>query len=190
MSRTRLRILHAVCSIALFFLTQSRDVHDISLNFSGTLGLGDLSFLAGTLPDYGDTTPILIFGLILALILVAVAIFMRRARRRMAVLERALGPDGVLSVQEAELPVRTHKEIVESINWLEKVYTQIPTMDKESLVSLEHELRDSVALLTKAVNRDAFLKMPDDSLSNLKRALLIRARLVLETVVKEIASRS
>jgi len=51
-------------------------------------------------------------------------------------------------------------------------------------------MRESVALLTKAVNRDALLEMPDDSLSKLKRALLMRARLVLETVAKEIASKS
>jgi len=126
------------------------------------------------------------FGLVLA----GGAFLVQRTRKRVAQLERALGPDGVLSVEETELPARTREEIVETLNRLEEVYPLIPTMDKERLVSLEHELRNSMALLKQAIKRDALLAAPGGSLSKLKRALLIRLRLVLETAAKEIASRS
>ena len=190
MSRVGSRNLNATCSIALFFRMQSREVKGISLLLSGTLSFEHHSFSAGLLQGYVDTATAALFGLILLMVLVAVALYVKQTRRRMAVLELALGPDGVLAVQEAERPARTHKEIVESLNWLEEVYERIPTMDNESLASLEHEMRNSVEILSKSVNRDANMKQPEDSLSRLKRALLIRTRLVLETVAREIASRS
>ncbi|MFX1417049.1 MAG: hypothetical protein ACFFC0_09560, partial [Promethearchaeota archaeon] len=124
-------------------------------------------------------------GLVLgALVLLAI-----RTRRRVKKLERALGPDRVLSIEEIELPAQTSKELTESLDWLEEVYDRIPLMDTESLHSLQQELSNTLSLLNQAIARDALSGTIDDSLSHLKQALIIRVRLVLKTVTKEIESR-
>ncbi|MFX1417050.1 MAG: hypothetical protein ACFFC0_09565 [Promethearchaeota archaeon] len=122
--------------------------------------------------------------------LAGIASFVHRTRKRVAALETALGPDRVLTLEEGRLPARTREEIVESLHWLEEVYDQIPAMDQGRLVSLEREMGNALLLLNRAINRDALLHSAEDSLSNLKLALLIRARLVHKMVAQEIASRS
>jgi hypothetical protein len=132
---------------------------------------------------------ILVIGAV-GLGLAGIASFLHRTRRRVAALETALGPDRVLAIEEVRLPARTREEIVESLHWLGEVFDQIPAMDQERLVSLEREMGNALFLLSRAIDRDALLHSPEDSLSNLKLALLIRARLVHKTVAQEIASRS
>jgi hypothetical protein len=95
-----------------------------------------------------------------------------------------------MSIEKIELPAQTSKELVDSLDWLADVHDRIPMMDDESLRSLLHEMSNTLALLNQAFARDALSGTTEDPLSLLKQALVIRVRLVLKTVTKEIESRS
>jgi len=123
-------------------------------------------------------------------VLGAAVLLALRARRRVAILESALDPDRILSIEEIEVPAQTTREIVDSLDTLAEMYDQIPLLDDENLRSFQYEMSKTLALLNQAFASDVLVIATEDPLSPLKKALIIRVRLVLKSVTKEIALRS
>ena len=117
---------------------------------------------------------------------VLIALFIRRTRRRVAVLEEALGPERVMSIEEAELPVKVREEILASLDWLRELQIQIPSLDTPILLSVKGELENTYELYIKAFG-DAILEGDlTDSGLKLKQALVKRVDLLIKLVNREL----
>ncbi|MHA3965094.1 MAG: RHS repeat domain-containing protein, partial [Candidatus Thorarchaeota archaeon SMTZ1-45] len=121
---------------------------------------------------------------------VAVALFIRRTRRRVAALEEALGPERVMSMEEAELPVKVREEIIASLEWLRELQEQIPTLDTTILLSVKDELNNAYDLYTKAFGDIAYDEYLSDPGLRLKQALVKRVDVLIKVVDRELNRRA
>jgi hypothetical protein len=125
------------------------------------------------------------------LILVAIeTVLLRRYKNRIMELERALGPEKLFSIDELKLPAQMHKEILESLEWLRELRHKIPTMNKETLESLQGELTETHEMYCEAFGKDLIEQVTDDSGSQLKQALLLHIEITIGAVEREIVAKS
>ena len=117
-------------------------------------------------------------------------LFVRRTKRRVAALEKALGPERVMSIEEAEIPVQMREEILTSLDWLKELQGQIPTLDTTVLFSVRAELQNAHELYARAFGDI----MEEDSLTDpglrLKQTLVERVNILISAVEKELNARA
>jgi hypothetical protein len=121
---------------------------------------------------------------------VGVALFIRRTRRRVAVLEEALGPERVMSIEEADLPVKVREEILASLDWLRDLQEQIPSLDTAILLSVKEELGNAHDLYTKAFGDFMNEEYLTDPGLRLKHALITRVDVLIRIVDRELNLRA
>ena len=129
------------------------------------------------------------FGVI-GLVGVGGALYVRRTRRRVAALEKALGPERVMSMEEAELPVKVREEILASLDWLRELQEQIPAMDTKVLLSVKEELRNAYDLYVKAFGEIILEEDLTDPGLKLKQALVKRIEVLIKIVDRELNARA
>jgi hypothetical protein len=132
---------------------------------------------------------IVIIG-VLAFLVVFVTYHLMKAKKRIVELEKALGPEGVFSLDEAKLPARMHKEILGSLEWLRQLRQQIPTMDIATLQTIQGELTETHEMYCKAFGKDLIEKVSDQSGVQLKQALLLQIEISIGEVERQIAIKS
>jgi hypothetical protein len=132
---------------------------------------------------------IAIIGVLVFLVIIE-AFLIRKARKRIFELEKALGPEGLLSIDEAKLPSRMHKEILASLEWLRSLRYRIPTMDNLMLEALKDELTDTHEMYCEVFGKDLIEKMTDNPGLQLKQALLLHIEITIGLVEREIAAKS
>ncbi len=135
------------------------------------------------------TIQIAIIG-VLAFLVVLVTYHLRKAKKRIVELEKALGPEGVFSLDEAKLPARMHKEILGSLEWLRQLRQQIPTMDIATLRTIQEELTETHEMYCKAFGKDLIEKVSDQSGVQLKQALLLQIEISIGEVERQISIKS
>jgi hypothetical protein len=121
---------------------------------------------------------------------IAAVLFIRRTRRRVAALEKALGPERVMSMEEAELPVKTREEILESLDWLRELQEQIPSLDTTILLSVKEELQNAFELYVKAFGDLVHEGHVTDPGLKLKQALVTRVDVLIRNVDRELSARA
>ena len=126
----------------------------------------------------------------LGLIGVGAALFIRRTRRRVAVLEKALGPERVLSIDEAELPQKIRNEILASLEWLRDLQGQIPSLDASILLSVKEELQNAHDMYIKAFGDILHEEGLADAGLKLKQALVKRVDVLIQIVERELKARA
>jgi hypothetical protein len=132
---------------------------------------------------------IAIIGVLVFLVIIE-AFLIRKARKRIFELEKALGPEGLLSIDEAKLPSRMHKEILASLEWLRSLRYRIPTMDNLMLEALRDELTDTHEMYCEAFGKDLIEKVTDNSGSQLRQARLLHIEIAIGLVEREITAKS
>ncbi|MFW9965359.1 MAG: hypothetical protein ACFFCX_17435, partial [Candidatus Sifarchaeia archaeon] len=121
---------------------------------------------------------------------VAVALFIRRTRRRVAALEKALGPERVMSMEEAELPAKLREGILASLDWLRELQEQIPSLDTTILLSVKEELKNAYDLYAKAFGDVVYDEYLTDPGLRLKQALVKRVNVLIKVVDRELNRRA
>ena len=132
---------------------------------------------------------IAIIGVLLFLVIIE-AFLIRKSRKRIVELEKALGPEGLFSIEEEKLPSRMHKEILVSLDWLRSLRYQIPTMDIVKLNAIKDELTNTHEKYCEAFGKDLIEKVTDHSGLQLKQALLLHIEITIGSVEREIAAKS
>ena len=127
---------------------------------------------------------------VLAFLVIIEAFQIWKSKKRIIELEKALGPTGLLIIDEAKLPSRMHKEILESLEWLRKLRNQIPTMDKVMLESLKDKLTDTHEMYCEAFGKDLLAKVTNNSGLQLKQSLLLHIEITIGLVEREIDAKS
>ena len=127
---------------------------------------------------------------VIGLIGVGGALFVRRTRRRVAALEKALGPERVISMEEAELPVKVREEILASLDWLRELQGQIPALDSTVLRSVREELQNAYKLYATAFGDIVLEEDLTDPGLKLKQALVRRVDTLIKIVDRELVSRA
>ncbi|MFW9887592.1 MAG: hypothetical protein ACFFER_05380 [Candidatus Thorarchaeota archaeon] len=120
---------------------------------------------------------------------VGIVIFMRRTRRRMASLEAALGPEGVMSLDEETLPKSEKEFFLSAIEWLKTLPSQIHEMDDDLLIITKSELVGTFDMYRKAFEADETKELGIESASGLRFVLLDRIGAVIDDLDREIESR-
>jgi len=118
------------------------------------------------------------------------ALYIRKTRKRIVELEKALGPKGLLSIDEVKLQSRMQKEILASLEWLRSLRYQIPTMDNVMLKAIRNQLTDTHEMYCEAFGKDLLAKETNQSGVQLKQALLLHIEITIGLVEREIAAKS
>ena len=126
---------------------------------------------------------------VLGLLVVIEALLIMKSRTRIIELEIALGPKGLLSIDEAKLPSRMHKEILASLDWLRSLRYQIPTMDNAKLEALKDELTQTHEMYCEVFDKDLTGKVTDTPGLQLKQALLLHIEITIGLVEREIVAK-
>jgi hypothetical protein len=126
----------------------------------------------------------------MGLIGLVTVLYIRRSRRRVAALEKALGPERIMSMEEAEIPLKMREEILASLDWLRELQSQVPTLDTPLLLSVKEELQNAHNLYAKAFGEVAIDEYTPDPGLRLKQTLVKRIDFVIETVDRELNARA
>ncbi|MFW9890406.1 MAG: hypothetical protein ACFFER_19690, partial [Candidatus Thorarchaeota archaeon] len=114
-------------------------------------------------------------------------IFVARARRRVTTLEHALTPEELLSLEDVGISSTMRAQIVNHLEWLRDLSEEIPYMGNNVLVILSEELAQAKQMYVKAFE----LEIPTEPAGlRLRDMLLDRIDTILESIEKEMASRS
>jgi hypothetical protein len=127
---------------------------------------------------------------VLAFLVLIEAFCIWKSKKRISVLEEALGPKGIYSIDEAKLESRMRKEIVASLEWLKRLQHQIPTMKKATLETIRKELTDAHEMYLGVFGKDLIEKSTDQSGLELKQALLLQIEITIGWVEKALAGKS
>jgi len=127
---------------------------------------------------------------VLVFLVVIEAFQIRKDKKRIIELEKALGPEKLFSIDEAKLPSRMHKEILVSLDWLRSLRHQIPTMNKVTLEKIKDELNDTHKMYCEVFGKDLIEKVTDQSGLQLKQALLLHIEITIGLVEREISAKS
>jgi hypothetical protein len=126
----------------------------------------------------------------IGLVGIAAVLVIRRTRRRVAALEKVLGPERVMSMEEADLPVKVREEILESLDWLRELQEQIPSLDTTILLSVKEELQNAHDLYAKAFGHLIHEEYLTDPGLRLKQALVKRVDVLIRIVDRELTVRA
>ncbi|MFX1473311.1 MAG: hypothetical protein ACFFBM_12455 [Promethearchaeota archaeon] len=114
-------------------------------------------------------------------------VFVARARRRVTTLEHALTPEELLSLEDVGISSTMRAQIVNHLEWLRDLSEEIPYMGNNVLVILSEELTQARQMYVKAFE----LELPTEPAGlRLRDMLLDRIDTILESIEKEMASRS
>ena len=132
---------------------------------------------------------IAIIGVLIFLVVIE-AFHIRKDRKRIIELEKALGPERLLSIDEAKFSSRINKEILASLKWLRSLRYQIPAMDNVMLEAIKDELTDTQEMYCDVFGKDLIEKVADNPGLQLKQALLLHIEITIGLVEREIANKS
>ena len=82
------------------------------------------------------------------------------------------------------------KEILASLEWLKKLQSQIPTMNKSTLEPIKEELTDAHEMYCEVFGKDLIEKSTDQFGLELKQTLLLQIEITIGWVEREIAAKS
>ena len=123
-----------------------------------------------------------------AFLVTSEALYIIKTRKRIVELEKTLGYDGLLSIDEAKVPSRMHKDMLASLDWLRNLRNQIPTMNKATLEALRDELSNTHEMYCKAFGKDLLIKATSHPGLQLKQALLLHIEITLGLVERALTA--
>jgi hypothetical protein len=116
----------------------------------------------------------------------AVAIFIKRTKKRVTKLEHALTPEELLSLEEVGLSIAMSEQIVNQLEWLRDLSEDIPYTGTSVLSVLNEELMKAKQMYDRAFE----LEPPTEPAGmRLKEMLLERIDSVLEEIDNEMSRR-
>ena len=127
---------------------------------------------------------------VFAFLVTSEALYIMKTRKRIVELEKALGSEKLLSIDEAKLPSRMHKEMLASLEWLKKLQYQIPTMKRSTLETIKEELADTHEMYCEAFGKDLIENVKGQYELELKKALLLQIEITIGWVEREVDAKS
>jgi len=113
-------------------------------------------------------------------------LFVRRTRRRVARLEKALTPEELLVLEEVAMPHEMQQDTIANLEWLRGLPEEIPNMPNDVLTLLWEELTKAQSMYERAFE---LRPATGEAGETLRKLLLERIETTIAMIDNEINSR-